>query len=161
MALVDVTKDPTTLSMEVTAEFDAPVERVWELWADPRKLERWWGPPTYPATVVDHDLVPGGRVTYFMTGPEGEKHAGWWRVLAVDAPHALEVEDGFADDSGAPNPKMPSMTMRTVLSESGGVTRVVTTTTFPSLEAMEQLIEMGMEEGMREAMTQMDAIVAT
>ncbi len=153
-------KDPATLTMVVTAEFDAPVERVWQLFADPRQLERWWGPPDYPATVVDHDLAPGGTVTYFMTGPEGDKYGGWWRILAVDAPHSLELQDGFADDTGAPNPDMPTTTMRVVLTEKGGVTQMVMTSTFPSLEAMEQLISMGVEEGLRAAMGQMDAILA-
>ena len=132
---------------------------MWQLWADPRQLERWWGPPTYPATVVDHDLVAGGTVNYFMTGPEGDKSHGYWRVIAVDAPHLLEVQDGFADDTGAPNPDLPTTTMRVVLSEEGGVTQVVTTSTFPSREAMEQLVNMGMEDGLRAAMAQMDEIV--
>jgi uncharacterized protein YndB with AHSA1/START domain len=146
--------------MVVTAEFNAPLERVWQLWADPRQLERWWGPPTYPATVVDHDLVPGGTVNYFMTGPEGDKSHGYWRVLAVDAPHSLEVQDGFADDTGAPNPDLPTTTMRVALSEMDSVTQVVTTSTFPSREAMEQLVNMGMEDGLRAAMAQMDEILA-
>src|SRR5659263_474246 len=55
----------------------------------PDQLERWWGPPTYPATVVEHDLTPGGHVTYFMTGPEGERFHGWCRVLEVDPPLSL------------------------------------------------------------------------
>ena len=160
MTVKDVKKDPATLTMVVTAEFNAPIERVWQLWADPRQLERWWGPPTYPATFVDHNLVPGGTATYFMTGPEGDKPHGWWRVLAVDAPHSFEVEDGFADDTGAPNPDLPVTTMRVVLAEEDGVTRVVITSTFPSIEAMEQLISMGVDEGLREAMGQMDAILA-
>jgi uncharacterized protein YndB with AHSA1/START domain len=160
MTVKEVKKDPATLMMVVTAEFNAPIERVWQLWADPRQLERWWGPPTYPATFLDHNLVPGGTATYFMTGPEGDKHHGWWRVLAVDAPHSFEVEDGFADDTGAPNPDLPVTTMRVVLAEEDGVTRVVITSTFPSIEAMEQLISMGVDEGLREAMGQMDAILA-
>jgi uncharacterized protein YndB with AHSA1/START domain len=160
MTVKDVKKDAATLTMVVTAEFNAPIERVWQLWADPRQLERWWGPPTYPATFVDHNLVPGGTATYFMTGPEGDKPHGWWRVLAVDAPHSFEVEDGFADDTGAPNPDLPVTTMRVVLAEEDGVTRVVITSTFPSIEAMEQLISMGVDEGLREAMGQMDAILA-
>jgi uncharacterized protein YndB with AHSA1/START domain len=160
MTVKDVKKDAATLTMVVTAEFNAPIERVWQLWADPRQLERWWGPPTYPATFLDHNLVPGGTATYFMTGPEGDKHHGWWRVLAVDAPHSFEVEDGFADDTGAPNPDLPVTTMRVVLAEEDVVTRVVITSTFPSIEAMEQLISMGVEEGLREAMGQMDAILA-
>ena len=160
MTVTDVTRDPATLTMVVTAEFDAPVERVWQLWADPRQLERWWGPPTYPATVVDHDLAPGGNVNYYMTGPEGDKHHGWWRVLNVDAPHSLEIEDGFGDDTGAPDPDRPTTTMRVELSEEDGATTAVINSTFPSLEAMEQLIEMGMEEGLRAAMGQMDEILA-
>ncbi len=160
MTVKDVKKDPATLTMVVTAEFDAPVERVWQLWADPRQLERWWGPPTYPATVVDHDLVPGGTVNYVMTGPEGDKHGGWWRILAVDAPHSLEMQDGFADDTGIPNPDLPTTTMRVILTEAGGVTEMVMTSTFPSLEAMEQLVNMGMEEGLLAAMAQMDEILA-
>jgi len=159
MTVKNVHKDPATLTMVVTAEFSAPVERVWQLWADPRKLERWWGPPTYPATVVDHDLAVGGSVTYFMTGPEGDKHHGWWRILAVDAPRSLELQDGFADDSGAPNPDLPSTTMRMTLTEQGDSTEMVITTTFPSAEAMQQMVEMGMEEGLQEAMGQMDALL--
>jgi uncharacterized protein YndB with AHSA1/START domain len=157
---VDVTKDPAALTLTVSARFEAPVERVWQLFADPRQLERWWGPPAYPATVIDHELTPGGRVTYFMTGPEGDKHAGWWRVIAVDAPHSLEVEDGFADDSGQPNPAMPTCVMRSTLVADGTGTRLQTVTTFPSAEAMEQMVEMGMVDGIREAIQQIPAILA-
>ena len=88
----NIIKDPAALTMTITAELDVPVERAWQLWADPRQLERWWGPPTYPATVVDHDLVPGGRVTYFMTGPDGDLPHSQWEVLAVDPPKRLGGE---------------------------------------------------------------------
>lgn len=159
MSVTSVHKDPEALTMTITSEFAAPIDRVWDLWADPRKLERWWGPPTYPATFVDHDLTPGGRVAYFMTGPEGDKPRGWWHVLAVAAPHRLEFEDGFADDTGDPNPDMPTMVIRVTLDEQGGATRMVIETTFPSKESMEQLISMGMEEGMTAAIGQIDDLL--
>ncbi|MGE5274633.1 MAG: helix-turn-helix domain-containing protein [Verrucomicrobiota bacterium] len=41
--LTGVEKNAEALTMTVTAEFDAPVAQVWEVFADPRKLERWWG----------------------------------------------------------------------------------------------------------------------
>jgi uncharacterized protein YndB with AHSA1/START domain len=157
---VDIQKDPTARTLTVAARFEAPVERVWQILADPRQLERWWGPPSYPATVVDHELVPGGRVSYFMTGPDGDKHAGWWRVIAVDAPHSLEVEDGFADDSGEPNPDMPTCLMRMTLEAAGAATVLRTVTTFPSIEAMEQMVAMGMVEGITEAVQQIPAVLA-
>lgn len=160
MTVKSVQKDPETLSMTMTAEFDAPIERVWQMWENPRQLERWWGPPTYPATVIDHDLTPGGTVTYYMTGPEGDQPRGWWRVVAVDAPRRLEFEDGFADDDGNPNPEMPSMVIRVSLSEQpGGATLMTVETVFPSLEDMEQILAMGAEEGMIAAVEQIDDLL--
>ena len=160
MTVTNVHKDPDTLTMTITASFDAAVDRVWQLWADPRQLERWWGPPTYPATFVDHEFEPGGTVTYYMTGPEGERYHGWWRVSAVEAPHRLEFDDGFADDDAVPNPDLPVTTTRVSLGTSSeGGTTMTSTTSFPSLAAMEQMAEMGMEEGMRAAMSQMDDIL--
>jgi uncharacterized protein YndB with AHSA1/START domain len=160
MPITRVDKDLDDHTMTVVAEYDAPVERVWQLYADPRQLERFWGPPTWPATVVDHDLRPGGRVTYFMTGPGGEKSAGYWDVLEVEAPRRFVVEDGFADDTGQPNPDLPTTRMELELAEraSGGTTMTVVST-FASTDAMKQVIEMGMEEGMREAMGQIDGIL--
>lgn len=159
MPVIQVRKDPSALTMTVTAEFAAPLQKVWQLWADPRQLERWWGPPSYPATVVEHELTPGGSVAYYMTGPEGDRHHGWWRVLSVDPPRSLEVEDGFGDAEGNPNPDMPSMTMRVALEEGAGQTIMTMVTTFPSLEAMEQLAAMGMEEGIKAAIGQIDGIL--
>lgn len=160
MSVTSVHKDLEALTMTVTAEYTATIDRVWELWADPRRLERWWGPPTYPATFVDHDLRPGGHVSYFMTGPDGDKPHGWWRILSVEAPRRLEFEDGFADDAGQPNPDMPTMTMRVSLDETAtGTVRMVIETAFPSRESMEQLVAMGMEEGMTAAVGQIDDLL--
>ena len=89
MTVTAVTKNPEALSMAISAEFEATPERVWQLWADPRQLERWWGPPDYPATFEAHDLRPGSRVSYFMTTPEGDTPRGYWDVLEVDAPRRL------------------------------------------------------------------------
>lgn len=161
MSVKSVKKDIEGLALTIVTEFDAPIDRVWQLWSDPRQLERWWGPPTYPATVVDHDLTPGGSVTYSMTGPEGDKSGGWWRVLEVDAPCRLEIQDGFADDAGQPNPDLPSTVTRVTLEERpGGGTRMVLHSTFPSTEAMQQMLSMGMEEGITASVSQMDDILA-
>ncbi len=160
MGVTSVSKDPERATMTVTAEYDVPAERAWQLWNDPRQLERWWGPPVYPATVVDHDLSPGGSVTYYMTGPEGDQPRGWWRVLEVEAPRRLVVEDGFADDAGQPIPDMPTMVMRLDIADRPGGVVITIETTFPSADAMEQLIDMGMEEGMQASMGQIDDVLA-
>jgi len=161
MSVTSVIKDPDRLTMTVTAEYDVSAERAWELWKDPRQLERWWGPPTFPATVVDHDFRPGGAVSYYMTGPQGEQPRGWWRILEVEAPRLLVLEDGFADASGQPDASMPTMLMRMSLQDraAGGVVMTIETT-IPSEESMEQLVAMGMEEGFSLAIAQIDGILA-
>jgi uncharacterized protein YndB with AHSA1/START domain len=161
MTVTAVRKDPNALTMTVDAEFDASPERVWELWADPRQLERWWGPPTYPATFTQHDLAPGSRVEYHMTGPEGDQPKGYWDILEADAPQRLVVRDGFRNDDGTPNEALPRNEFRVTIAEANeNRTRMTIESRFPSREAMEQLLAMGMEEGLTQAVGQIDAILA-
>ncbi len=165
MPVIDTQKDFDALTMTLVAEFEAPIERVWEVWADPRQLERWWGPPNYPTTFTEHDLTPGALTAYFMTGPDGEKVHGWWRVEEVEAPHRLSFRD--ADEEGQENQEEPAATagdgplrMVVTLSEADGRTRMEVESQMASREGMEELIEMGFEQGSREAMEQLDALLA-
>jgi uncharacterized protein YndB with AHSA1/START domain len=161
MTVTAVRKDAQALTMTVEAEFDASPERVWQLWADPRQLERWWGPPTYPATFTKHDLAPGSRVEYHMTGPEGDQPKGYWDIVDVDPPNGLDFTDGFANADGSPNTELPQNSARVRIEEVGaGRTRMSIETEFPSTEAMEQVLAMGMEQGLTEAIGQIDAILA-
>ncbi|MBA4169908.1 MAG: SRPBCC domain-containing protein [Chloroflexi bacterium] len=161
MTVTAVHKDPDALTMTVDAEFAASAERVWQLWADSRQLERWWGPPTYPATVDAHDLRPGGRVEYHMTGPDGDQPRGYWDVVEAEPPHRLVFRDGFANDDGTPNTDLPGTESQVTIEAIGdGRTRMSIHSIFPSAEAMEQLVAMGMEEGITQAVGQIDAILA-
>ncbi len=161
MTVTAVRKDPAALTMTLTAEFDAPPERVWQLWADPRQLERWWGPPTYPATFTRHDLAVGSRVEYHMTGPGGDQPRGYWDVLEVDPPRRLVFQDGFAHEDGTPNDEFPRNEGRvTIEAIDANRTRMSIESRFPSAEALEQVLAMGMEEGLTQAVGQIDAILA-
>jgi uncharacterized protein YndB with AHSA1/START domain/pimeloyl-ACP methyl ester carboxylesterase len=161
MTVTAVRKDPQALTMTVDAEFDASPERVWQLWADPRQLERWWGPPTYPATFTRHDLAPGSRVEYHMTGPEGDQPRGYWEIVEADPPRSLVFRDGFANDDGSPNTDLPLTTARiTIEGIGGGRTRMSIESLFPSTEAMEQVLALGAEEGLKQAVGQIDAVLA-
>lgn len=161
MTVIAIRKDPAARTMILEAEFDAPAERVWQLWADPRQLERWWGPPTYPATVTSHDMRVGGRVVYHMTGPEGDQPKGYWEIDEVEPPRRLVFRDGFANDDGTPNTEFPESTARISIEEvGGGKTRMSIESIFANTEAMEQMLAMGMEEGLKQAAGQIDAILA-
>jgi len=160
MTVINSTKNLEALSFTLVAEFDAGVERVWQIWEDPRQLERWWGPPTWPATFDQLDFQPGGKAAYYMTGPDGTKARGWWRITSVQAPNQLEFDDGFADEDGNEVEEMGTTHATVTLEDLGGRTRMTVLSTFESEDQMNKMVEMGMEEGMREAAGQIDALLA-
>lgn len=160
MTVISVEKDYDNLSLVLVAEFDAPIEQVWQLWDDPRQLERWWGPPTHPATVEKHDLAVGGEVTYFMTAPDGEQTHGWWRVTAVDPPTLLAFTDGFANQDGTPNADTPSTDVQMRLTEKDSGIRMELRFNFESTEYMDMLQRWGAFEVFPQSVAQMDALLA-
>lgn len=161
MTVTAVRKDPDALTMTLEAEFDASPERVWQLWADPRQLERWWGPPGYPATFTAHDFRVGGRSEYYMTGPEGRTpFGGYWQILDLDPPRSMRIEDGFVDDGTSNELPGPGGMNVTIEPLGDGRTRMSIENIFPDVSTMEQLLAMGQEEGMTEAVGQIDAILA-
>jgi len=159
--VIDVTHDLDTLTITITAEFAAPVERIWQVYADPRQLEQVFGPPGYPATFVEHDLIPGGSAHYFMTSPEGERHYGFWRITSVDEPHSLAFEDGFAaDDTFTPVKDLPVSQNVYVFEAIDGGTRATFTATYDSAEALQKVLEMGVVDGVASSIDQIDTLVA-
>jgi uncharacterized protein YndB with AHSA1/START domain len=160
MPVIDVTKDLDHRTLTITAQFAAPAKRVWALYADPRQLERVWGPPTYPATFVSHDLAVGSRSTYYMTGPEGEKSAGWWVITAVDEPRSFAFDDGFADEDFNDAPGMPVSHNVFSFAERDGATHATFRSHYDSAEALQQVIDMGVEEGSTQAINQIDSFLA-
>ena len=160
MTVTSVVKDADARTMTITARFDAPIGRVWQVWSDPRQLERWWGPPTFPATVTEHDLTPGGTVAYTMTGPEGDRHRACGACVRSTRPTTLELEDGFADADGDPIPDTPMGVIRVALSEpAGGGTQMEITVAWASDEGMEWMLATGTDAGMTAAVGQIDTLL--
>jgi uncharacterized protein YndB with AHSA1/START domain len=160
MTVIATTKDAENLTLTVVAEFDATPDRVWDVWEDPRKLERWWGPPTFPATFTRHDFVVGGESRYFMSGPAGETPRGWWRIDAIDKPRRLDFANGLAGDDGEPAPGVEPMSGYVTLEATKGGTRMTAVTHFVDAAQMETMLDMGMPEGMTRAIGQIDALLS-
>lgn len=164
MPVISVVTDMEALTFTVTAEFPAEPERIWQLWADREQLERWWGPTAWPATFTRHGITEGSEVRYFMTGPKGEKAAGWWRILEVQPPHGLVFEDGFSGEDGEPSDELGT-TRNTVSIDATELragrpgTRMRFVTAFESREQFSELAEMGLEDGLRDSIAQIDGLL--
>jgi uncharacterized protein YndB with AHSA1/START domain len=160
MPTTSVHTDPEELTMTLVAEFPVPVERLWGAFADPRQLERFWGPPGFPATFTSFDLRPGGRAHYRMTSPQGERFLSLWQVSEVDEPHRIVFRDLFATEEGEVDETMPGSATVLTFEPVGAGSRVTVTTTFTSSADLDQMLEMGMLEGYTEAFGQLDTVLA-
>jgi uncharacterized protein YndB with AHSA1/START domain len=160
MPVTSVTTEPEALAITVVGEFPVPVERLWAAFADPRQLERFWGPPGYPATFDTYDFRPGGSSHYWMTSPEGERFHGRWDFLDIDEPHRIVVRDAFADADGEIDPTIPPGEMTLTFESTPDGSRFTALSVSPTAEALEQVIAMGQVEGMRQSFGQLDAVLA-
>lgn len=161
MPITSLTSDPQALTMTVVGDYPVSVERLWQAYTDPRQLERFWGPETWPAKFTQHDFVVGGQAHYTMTGPDGATSSGWWIFRAIERLRRIDIEDGFSNPDGTPNTSMPTMRMSFTFEATPTGSRFTSVTRFPNVETMEQLVKMGMLEGLRSAMGQLDAVLAT
>jgi uncharacterized protein YndB with AHSA1/START domain len=159
MTVISTLADPRALNLTVVAEFAASPEEVWGVWENPRKLERWWGPPTYPATFTRHDFAVGGESRYYMSGPGGDRSCGYWRMVVIDEPKRLEFANGLAGDDGEPRPDIEPMGAYVDLEPIDGGTRMTVVSVFANEAHMKTFIDMGMEEGMNQAMSQIDELL--
>lgn len=160
MPITDLTSDAAKLTLTVVGEYPVPVERLWQAWSDPRQIEQFWGPPEWPATFTRHDMAEGGRSEYFMVGPDGEKAAGYWIFQSVDEGRRFTIIDGFMADDGSANEDMPKTETEFRFEKTETGSRFTGTTIFESLEGMQQLVDMGMLEGMESALSQMDDVLS-
>lgn len=153
--LTSVLKDPVKLTLTVVGDFPVSQQRLWEAFADPRQLERFWGPPSAPSTFTRHDFRAGGRSEYHLDLPDGSKWRGSWKFTVVTPISAFEALDGDDNVDDANMPAGMKFTFETTPTGS----RFTCVTRFSSLEAMEQSAA-GMEEGLRAALPQLDALFA-
>jgi len=160
VTVTSVQNDPVNLTMTVTAELDAPPERVWQLWADPRQFERWWGAPGYPAKATAFDMRQGGKVEYHLSGPEGDTPNNVWEILEADHPRLIVLRDAIVDANDVPVDEGPSTFTVRFEPIAGGKTRMSIESKFPGAEALKVALEMDMAKGLEWTVSQMAAILA-
>ena len=147
-----------TFTIEVIVP--APLDRAYALWADPRVLEKWWGPPGYPCSVETFELQPGGAVAYAMTGPDGQRYPGWWKVLEVEPFKMIRLQDGFGELQDADNTDMPVSTTAVYFEEREAVTVMTIHSLYSSPEDLQKALDLDMWNGFGAALSQIDELLA-
>ena len=146
-AATKVWADKAAATMVMEREFNAPLDLVWKAWTEPERIEQWWGPRDWTTKNTRMEFRPGGTWHYCMTGPGGEESWGLATYREIVDKQRIVYEDAFSDASGAKNPDMPVMVITTEFTERGGKTTVRSSTKFPSQEALQSVLDMGVVEG--------------
>jgi PhnB protein len=152
----DFVVNKETNTVNVVREFNADLELVWEAWTNPEILDLWWAPKPWRAETKSMDFRQGGYWLYAMVGPEGERHWGRQDYQHIDLQKRFSGTDSFCDDNGHVNEELPKTMFENAFSEANGKTLVTITSTYASLEMLEQIIAMGFKEGFTMALENLD-----
>lgn len=156
-AKFNVGDDKKTLIVERT--FSAPISKVWEAWTTQELLEQWWAPKPWHAETKTFDFREGGHWHYAMVGPKGERHWGWMDYRKIDPENMFEGFDVFCDEAGEPNNNLPGADWKNEFEDLNGSTKVTITTVYASAKDLDTVMEMGMEQGLSQALDQLEEVV--
>jgi uncharacterized protein YndB with AHSA1/START domain len=90
----------TTREINISRIFDAPREKVWRAWTNPKDLKMWWGAETYTTPYFTIDLRVGGKYLYCMRSSSGDDIWGTGTYLEIVDQERLVSTDSFADKDG-------------------------------------------------------------
>jgi len=161
------TKNETTMDLVgdreivITRAFDGPAHIVFECWTKPEFVRRWWAPKSHGVEMVgcEAEVKVGGTYRYTMRHAGGDMaFSGEYREVTPFT--RLVYTELFQPDASGPLLGEPIVNT-TTFDERGGKTFVRCVTTCPSAEVRDQIIQSGMESGMREHMEQLEELVAS
>lgn len=152
----DFTVNKENNTVHVKREFDANLELVWEAWTNPEILDQWWAPKPYKTKTKSMDFREGGMWLYSMVSPQDELH--WCKAdyQKIEHQKSYSYRDNFCDEHGNVGENFPNSHWTNVFSESAATTAVNITIQYESLEALENIIELGFKEGFTMAMQNLD-----
>jgi len=159
--LFDFTIDRKNNRIQVTREFNAGRQLVWDAWTQAEMLDQWWAPKPYRAETKSLDLRVGGTWLYAMVGPEGSRDWAKADYKTIEPVHTLSWLDAFCDEQGVENENKPRSLWTNTFREASGITTVDITLAHDSFADIELMLQMGFKEGFTMAMGNLDDLFLT
>lgn len=138
-------------------EFDAPKELVFKAFSEAQHLKHWWGPRGWILTVCEIDFREGGVWHYCMKcvdENQGDFYGfeSWGKGVYKEIVHGEKVVymDYFSDEEGNESDQMPATLCTLIFKEQDGKTTVINRGEYVSAEALQAVMEIGMEQGISE-----------
>ena len=84
----------------ITHTFEAPIDLVFEMWADPRHLSQWLPPKGFTMRFIEPDIREGSITFWSMTDGGEVTFHGRSEYLEIDRPHRIVYTQWFCDEQG-------------------------------------------------------------
>jgi len=159
--LFDFLIDKENKTITVHKEFEAGIQLVWDAWTKADILDQWWAPLPYRNETISMNFIKGGTWFYAMISPENEKHYCKAYYQNIKILNSFSYKDAFCNEDGEDLTEMPSMNWTNSFSENNSISKVEVVLNFETVEALENIIQMGFKEGFTMALNQLDTVVTT
>lgn len=157
----DFLVDRENNTLTIKREFAANRQRVWDCHTKSELLNQWFAPKPLTTKTKSMDFREGGHWHYAMVDPSGTEYWGYTEYLTIDPIDNYTTRDAFSDETGKINSDLPTANWNVTFTDKDGNSLVHTVVTYPSLEGLEKVIEMGMQEGMTSTLERLDELLIT
>jgi uncharacterized protein YndB with AHSA1/START domain len=138
--------------------FDAPREKLYRGWTDPKLMKEWFAPRPWTISKVETDLRPGGSSTVVMRDPEGNEYPSRGVYLEVVPNERLVFTDAFTR-AWEPSEKPFFVAIVTFEDAGGGKTKYTARALHWSKEARDEHERMGFHDGWAQCADQLEELV--
>lgn len=84
----------------INESFNAPIEKVFEMWVNPKHFSQWLAPTGAEMEYIQSDIAEGKTSFYKMTFEGGLKLFGKIKYQKITPPNGLEYVQMFSDEKG-------------------------------------------------------------
>lgn len=150
--LVDKEKNTITINREFLAER----QLIWDCYTKSDLLDQWFGPEPLSTKTKSMDFRENGHWHYAMIEPNGTEYWGWTKYLTIKPIEYYTSLDAFSNEKGEISKELPQAKWEVTFTDKGDNTIVKTIIVYNSLEDLEAIIKMGMQDGMLSTLERLD-----
>lgn len=139
--------------------FKANRQLVWNCYTKSELLDRWFAPKPFTTKTKSMNFEEGGHWHYAMIDPDGQEYWGLTKYVTIQPIDFYTTEDAFSNEKGEVNDELPTSTWKVTFIEQEDSTMVETIVEYESLQDVDTVISMGMEEGMYSTLERLDELL--
>jgi uncharacterized protein YndB with AHSA1/START domain len=145
---------PSDREIRIERIFNAPRDRVWRAYTDPKLVAQWWGRGN-KLVIERMEVERGGHWRFVEHSKEGS-HGFEGRYAEVSPPE--RIVQTFEWDGMPGHVALETMTLEDL---GDGRTKIVATSLFHTTEDRDGMLNSGMEGGLNESYAALDRLLAS